>query len=312
MPIRIHTHNGACHADEIVAIAILLMIYPDAVITRSRNPKDWEAADLVIDVGELLDYVKFFDHHQKEGKPEPRPNGVPYASAGLVLKTFGLKWVSSLAAQHGLDPQSVVDCIDALFIQPIDAKDVGQIDLSARLKDKDGRIVQHEGRDVTLATNDFNSLMRLFAPVDFLGEVDEDALFMEAVAVTRIILGRVLMAAIGQLKAPKIVRDADTGAALLVLEIGCPWHPEVVHNLPHVKLVVLPDGKGGWMVAPVPLRVGAQEYRLAIPAEWKGKKGAELCQLAGIEGLKLCTESGHVLFTLTRVAAEDAAKKILG
>lgn len=64
---QICTHSGSFHADESLAVYMLRLLpeYKDAKLVRSRNPKDWEASDILVDVGAQYDGVKFFDHHQR-------------------------------------------------------------------------------------------------------------------------------------------------------------------------------------------------------------------------------------------------------
>ena len=299
----IHLHNGLRHADDTVARAILEEVFPEAQVIASRNPADHERADLVVDNGWKFDNVKWFDHHQEEGKPEPRPNGVPYAAAGLILRKFGPAWVKPLADKHGVDAQAVVDEVDRIFVQAIDAKDNGAIDLGACLK----------GTDVRLSANDFNSLIRMAGTSQFLGETaeDEETLARQATDFAKFILGRVRLQAIALVKARPVIAAADTGDDVLVLETGCPWIGEVVANRPHVKFVVLKGAKD-WLVQPVPTGEDAQgEYRVHFPTGWLNKKGQDICTVAGVEGLLTLPKTGHVLFCATREAALAVARKIL-
>lgn len=65
--LQICTHSGPFHADESLAVYMLRLLpkFKDAKVVRSRNPEDWEASDIVVDVGAKYDGVKFFDHHQR-------------------------------------------------------------------------------------------------------------------------------------------------------------------------------------------------------------------------------------------------------
>src|SRR3989338_1890434 len=87
--MRIVTHNGHFHADELLAVATLLIKFPDAEVVRSRDEAVIGSADIVVDVGLSYDPAKFqFDHHQVGGAGV-RENGVPYASFGLIWKEYG-------------------------------------------------------------------------------------------------------------------------------------------------------------------------------------------------------------------------------
>ena len=66
--IKIGTHNGAFHCDEVLACSMLKLLpkFKDAVIIRSRDPKVLETCDIVADVGGIFDPItNRYDHHQK-------------------------------------------------------------------------------------------------------------------------------------------------------------------------------------------------------------------------------------------------------
>lgn len=66
--MKIVTHNGQFHADEIFAIALLECIYGEANIIRTRNiqPEHYTKDFWLIDVGGIYDERLNFDHHQEE------------------------------------------------------------------------------------------------------------------------------------------------------------------------------------------------------------------------------------------------------
>ena len=78
------THNGRFHADEIFALAVLYLIFPDLEIVRSRDENVYKKADIIVDVGNVYDPEKLiFDHHQRSFILK-RKSGIPYASFGLI------------------------------------------------------------------------------------------------------------------------------------------------------------------------------------------------------------------------------------
>ncbi len=111
-------HDGAFHADEICACAILSIIEDDRIkIIRSRDEHIAEKADYVLDVGGIYDHQKQrYDHHQNGGAGK-RENGLEYATAGLVWKHYGKFLVKS---------DELFNRIDEQLIQPIDMIDNGQ------------------------------------------------------------------------------------------------------------------------------------------------------------------------------------------
>src|SRR5437764_1161911 len=96
--VTIVAHNGNFHADDVFAVATVLLVlersdfpaWRQAIpkIIRTRDPKTIEKADFVVDVGGVYDAENNrFDHHQAGGAGT-RANGIPYASFGLVWKKF--------------------------------------------------------------------------------------------------------------------------------------------------------------------------------------------------------------------------------
>ena len=107
--VQLATHNGQFHADEITAVALLHLFgkvnLSEVNITRTREQRVIEQADIVLDVGGLHDEQSLrFDHHQIVGGS--------VSSAGLVWAW--IKKSNSMAYPE----------IDAL-IKAIDAHDCG-------------------------------------------------------------------------------------------------------------------------------------------------------------------------------------------
>lgn len=65
--MKIATHNGKFHADEVFAISMLRRLerFADAEIIRTRDAQLLETADVVVDVGGKYDPAAHrYDHHQ--------------------------------------------------------------------------------------------------------------------------------------------------------------------------------------------------------------------------------------------------------
>ncbi len=114
--MKIVTHNGRFHTDDLLAVSTLLMKFPDADVVRSRDEMVIESADVVVDVGHINDPAKLrFDHHQPGGAGEHH-NGIPYASFGLVWKKFGEELCGSSEAMK---------IVEENIVMPVDAIDNG-------------------------------------------------------------------------------------------------------------------------------------------------------------------------------------------
>jgi uncharacterized UPF0160 family protein len=114
--MKASTHDGRFHADEIFALAVLKLIFPDLEIVRSRKENLYKNVDIIVDVGGVYDPEDLiFDHHQRNFSIK-RESGIPYASFGLVWKKYGkLLCGSSEASEY----------IDSMIVQAIDADDNG-------------------------------------------------------------------------------------------------------------------------------------------------------------------------------------------
>lgn len=110
MALKIITHGGQAHADELLAIAFILIKencpIADAEIVRVNDGKasDWADAKYVIDVGKQYDPDKgWFDHHQF---PSDAPADCAFT---LVAKHFGLArnafpWIERVALLDSKGP----------------------------------------------------------------------------------------------------------------------------------------------------------------------------------------------------------------
>src|SRR3989344_3007663 len=112
--MRIVTHDSGFHTDDIFAVAVLLILFPDAEVVRSRDPEVQATADFLVDTGMRYDQARrMFDHHQLGGAGV-RTNNIPYASFGLVWKKYGEKIAGG---------RREAEIIDQKVVQPADAHD---------------------------------------------------------------------------------------------------------------------------------------------------------------------------------------------
>lgn len=81
--IEIVTHDGVFHADEVLAVSLIRAFNLEKIkVTRvPHQTTDFDAYDLVIDIGMKYDGIKHFDHHHDECLP---------SAAGLVWKSLDL------------------------------------------------------------------------------------------------------------------------------------------------------------------------------------------------------------------------------
>ena len=125
---RLVTHSGSFHADDVMAYAVLSVIYPSAVLLRTRDPhilSSLTATDIVFDVGGVFDERRrFYDHHQND-RPL-RADGVPYSSVGLVWRFHGMDYLDLVIPGDTDEMKRVIwSRVDSKIMLPIDGCDNG-------------------------------------------------------------------------------------------------------------------------------------------------------------------------------------------
>jgi uncharacterized UPF0160 family protein len=126
--MKLVTHDGKFHTDDVFASAILTAIYPDAELIRSRDPKVIDAGSIVYDVGGQYDpTTERYDHHMtvEQGAPV-RSTGGKYSSVGLIWRFYHHEFITHcLGDTRGVDFPAVFQAIDQI-IATIDAVDNGE------------------------------------------------------------------------------------------------------------------------------------------------------------------------------------------
>ncbi len=286
------THNGAYHADDVFAVAILKLIHPDAKVVRTRDSQLISEADIVVDVGYIYDLeTNRFDHHQPEFK-DIRVDGTPYSACGLIWKHFSSKLCSNEEAVM----------IDSRLICGIDAIDNG----------------------VPFGKNKFGAkpyglskVLELFMPT-FQETKEFDTAFLEAVELAKSILVREMAVAKAQLSAKIIVRKALTEYSdkdYVVIEEYCPWKTTVIKESDKL-LAVFGRSDGAWTVSTVPIEFDTYDSRIDLPESWAGLQNEELAKVTGVSDAIFChkarfiaaAQSKEGAIMLAKLACEESKK----
>ena len=267
--MRIATHDGSFHADEVFAIAALRLLGEPVQVIRTRDRDALAAADLRIDVGFRDDPASGdFDHHQRDFA-RVRPNGVRYASFGLVWRHFG---------ERICGDADVAAAVDDMLVAPVDANDTGQ-QLTRALVDGVYPMT------VNGVIGGFNS--RWDEELDAEQERDR---FDGAVALAGEILAREIAGATSGRRAVQIVSDAIAAAPdprLIELPVNAPWKQALVPAAPEALFVITPK-RQGYGINAVPRQLGTFENRLDLPAAWGGLDGDALAQVTGVPDAVFC------------------------
>jgi len=270
--VRVATHDGSFHADEVFALAALGLAGEEIDLVRSRDTSTLSGCDAHVDVGLRADPATGdFDHHQKGGAGE-RANGIRFASFGLVWQAFG--------AQACGGDATVARRVDTILVQPVDAHDTGQT-LAAESVFPGVRAMT-----VSHAIAAFNPAW------DTEGDLAaaENARFGEALTFARGILEREIASATAGARAAGLVAGAIERAddpRVVEIDRSMPWREAVVTGAPEALFVIYPKSDG-WGMQAVPRELGAFGNRKDLPEAWAGRSGAELVEATGVTDARFC------------------------
>lgn len=307
--LKVVTHDGNFHADEVMAIAIIKAAYPDnnVKVIRTRDPKVIETAELVVDVGGVYDTKNGrFDHHQKGGV---QINGKNMASAGLVWNEFGhmvvknwinktiedwseysVEAVDALRTIKAMDITRIVDKIYKSLISDIDAVDTGD-----RIPNKGEFSVSH-------LVNRFATPV-LPKGIDFDYDQWQNQNFDDAVQACLSLLGRELRHACYTYLTDKEVRSYanEVRNGIVIMDRFVPWQNVINENdSARILRLVFPDNNGSWRLMKTP-------WSSDLPKEWWGLQDKELAEITELEDSIFCHNNGFIAGFKTREAAIIAA-----
>ena len=255
--MRVATHPGNFHADDVFAVAVLGLVHGALESSARATRRRWPRADVRVDIGGRSDPATGdFDHHQRGGAGE-RPNGIRYASFGLVWR--GVRRAAGRRARsRGGDRRAPRPGRRRQRHRP------EHLDRALRRHPPDDRQRRDRGDEP--------------AWDEELTAAEEDERFAEAVALATGILERELRGARAYRRALDLVRAAIERAAdprLVELDRKPPWHETVVTTAPEALYVVYPKSDG-WGMQAVPKALGEFENRKDLPEAWAGHADAEL------------------------------------
>lgn len=292
--MRVATHDGSFHADDVFAVAALRLLTPDLEIVRSRDRDVIAAADVRVDIGLRDDpSTGDFDHHQKGGAGT-RANGIPYASFGLVWKVHGTRLT-------GGDERAARD-VDGRLVQGVDAIDTG-FTLSRPVLDG-------------VRATDVSDLIDQFNPAwdEHGSDADRLARFERAVAWAGEVLERHIASALAGARARGLVDRAIAAAAdprVIELDRSLPWQHAVVTGAPDALYVIYPKKDDDWRVQAVPQRLGDFTNRKDLPAAWAGLQAAELAAVTGVADAQFCHTARFLAVARSRDGIHELVRQAL-
>jgi uncharacterized UPF0160 family protein len=252
--MKASTHDGRFHADEIFALAVLNLFYPDLEIIRSRDENVNKNSDIIVDVGHDYDPDNLiFDHHQRSFSLK-RESGIPYASFGLVWKHYGeLLCGSSEASEY----------IDSLIVQAIDADDNG-IDI-------------YETQIDGIGFHTLSDIIESFVP----RHVDDDDKVQKGFdralnfATSYMEKQTKLAKELFEVALPNIrhaIKVAEDPRILIFRMFDKTWLNFISRESKEALFVIFPTHRSTWAIRSIPKNGKKFEYGKLLPAEWGGRQ----------------------------------------
>jgi uncharacterized UPF0160 family protein len=297
--ITIAAHSASFHADDVFAVATILLSLPkgqEANIIRTRHPEEIAAADFVVDVGGIYaSEQNRFDHHQKGGAGK-RDNGIPYAAFGLVWKHIG--------PQVCGDDMELWQKIDNELVCAIDANDNG-VDIGKNLID-----------------GVYSPTLSLFLMVEkpTWEERGNEALmyerFMAAMEKAKTFLARYIVVQKASIDARREIiatYNATENKSLVVFRKDYERFNFIytLATLPEIKFFIYPDNAGTWSTETVPVGESSFEKRKPFPEAWAGLHDDALVAASGVEDAFFCHNGRFLCKSRTQEAAIKLAKLAL-
>ena len=252
--MKASTHDGRFHADEIFALAVLNLNYPDLEIVRSRDENVYKNADIIVDVGHVYDPDNLiFDHHQRNFALK-RASGVPYASFGLVWKHYRkLLCGSSETSEY----------IDSAIVQAIDADDIG-IDI-------------YETKIERIGFHTLSDIVETFVPryVDDDDNVQKG--FDRALNFATDYMERQIKLAkeLFKVALPSIrsaIKIAEDPRILIFKKFDKTWLNFISRESEEAQFVIFPTHGKTWAIRSIPKKGKKFEYYKLLPAKWGGRQ----------------------------------------
>ncbi len=269
--IKLVTHNGSFHTDDVFACATLALMLEAKKqkfeVIRTRDEKIIQKGDYVFDVGGIYKPGKnLFDHHQKSFQ-EKRKNGILYSSFGLVWKKYGKEIAGS---------EKTKEWIDRRLVTPVDANDNG-FDLIEKKYDIFPYLIQ-----------DFFRVMR---PTWRETDLNIDKMFLKSVLIAKELLLREVAYAEDTLIADEKILSIykkTKDKRIIVLDKNYA-KKEVLNKLHKALFIVYPrEVDNSWGVEAIRKDFISFVNKKNLPANWAGLRDQELQKISGVPDAVFC------------------------
>lgn len=341
----IGTHDATFHCDDVTACFMLKQLdrFKNHEIVRTRDEKILAEAEIVVDVGSVLDVDRLrLDHHQRSFDQTIRdyhpnikstnPNKpIRLSSSGLVFAIFGKDFIAKLLNLPGSSYKELNDAdkkkVDDIFakaytefFEEIDAIDNGveivsgdnviyNYHISSGLSNRVGRLNPLES-DAT----DEQRLQQFKKAMAMVGEEIVEGINF---------LGNVWWPKRQEFKKFFLSRkNFDPSGQILLLDKDCliGWK-SAVFDLEEelgvkgeLKFIIYqnPSEETPWRTTGVPESLKTFSLRVPLKEEWRGKRNKELQEVSGIADASFVHMTGFTGGAKSLAGVKSMVRKTLG
>lgn len=279
MKIKIVTHSGGFHSDELFAIALIKKyVSSDITVLRTRDNETlnkylYDNKVWVIDVGgQYNDRLKNFDHHQVNFSSTWKGTDILFSSCGLV-------W-------NHLKKSGYLHCHSRWVLNEIENKLIKKIDLHDNGKYRWSQAV----------------MFKLFNR-----EVQDDTQFFKALQLAEMHLDNsIYFICKDEANRSHVDRHEYVcrGDVVIVKEGGFNVIP-TLSSMTNAKVVIeSKTAEASWSVQSI-------TPSIATPQTWRGLSGKNLEEASGVNGLVFAHRSGHLVKTQCKESAIKVAECML-
>jgi len=300
------THSGEFHADDVLS-TVILSKYLGGTITVERIEKFSEFTESELRGRELIKrhpVIAYdigggkYDHHQ-EGGNGTRENGIPYSSAGLVWKDFGLKLLSKTFPNNSDWVNNyILNFVDQNLIQGVDAYDNNVLPTL----------------DFPTQPMNFSEIIQNFNPRWDNQSEDSDAAFIQAVSCAEVIFDKVIQTALSKAITQEMVESsinsANNGIMVFDKSIGLEEWEEAFFSSTNKKtdeiMYAIIPFKSEYRIWGIPEKLHSENSRKPFPGSWKNASSL-LSYIIKVPDALYCHSSGNLAAAKSLEAAMNLA-----
>lgn len=261
------THNGWYHADDVLAVSVLSVLYPNAEIIRTRDEEVIKNSDIAVDVGnEYIPNKNRYDHHQVNPPMRNIERDEKYSAFGLIWKHFGRDYIKHFykdAIQAKVD--FIWSKVNNGFVREIDLNDTGSLNLS----------VGH----LAMMINAQNGITE----------------FKDMFPVVTLFIRGLMNKFEERFDAREIVEKAYEDAKdkrFITLPKSVPWKAFIPDNV--LYALYHDDDNDTWKIGTASMPDNAMMPKKALKHEWWGLRDEELSTVSGIQGCVFVHNTGFI------------------